>query len=185
MASKSAKCQLPLERVKEFVTKELMGNQAKYSSFYFTASDQLATNILKRPLLMLQEILRLESVLERLYRRATEDISIYIESTDTHVTIPTGALITIHIGNTNSDESVVGEEPLVIWPFRELKGEGVPNAMMSFGDGNHRCLGSYIAIREADIFLHRFLTLEGLHIVSDDGAFMTGEVIKVEGGVHN
>ena len=35
---------------------------------------------------------------------------------------------------------------------------------MAFGDGHHHCPGSYIAIQEADIFLHRLLALDGLRI---------------------
>ena len=35
---------------------------------------------------------------------------------------------------------------------------------MSFGDGHHRCPGSYIAIQETDILLRRLLALDGLRI---------------------
>jgi cytochrome P450 len=35
---------------------------------------------------------------------------------------------------------------------------------MGFGDGHHRCPGSYLAIQETDIFLQRLLALETLHI---------------------
>ncbi len=132
--------------------------QPELRSRYLAASDE-ERNV------MLQEILRLESVVERLYRRAIEDIHIDIESTNTHVTIPAGALITINVYRANADESVVGAEPLELCPARELKEAGIPSAVMSFGDGHHRCPGSYIALQETDIFLRRLLALEGLHIV--------------------
>lgn len=37
-------------------------------------------------------------------------------------------------------------------------------AMMSFGDGHHRCPGASIAIQESDIFLRRLLALPGLKL---------------------
>ena len=36
--------------------------------------------------------------------------------------------------------------------------------MLSFGDGAHRCPGSFIALQETDIFLRRLLALDGLRI---------------------
>ncbi len=38
-------------------------------------------------------------------------------------------------------------------------------AMMSFGDGHHRCPRAYIALQETDIFLQHLLRLQGLQIV--------------------
>ena len=132
--------------------------QPELRARYLTASD-------KERDAMLQEIVRVESVVERIFRRAVEDFTLYIESTDTHVTIPAGALITINVYHANSDESVVGEEPLTVCPARELKEAGVSNAVMSFGDGNHRCPGSHVVLRVTDVFLRRLLALEGLHII--------------------
>jgi cytochrome P450 len=111
---------------------------------------------------MLEEILRLEPVVGNLYRRATEEI--HIQTSDKEVIIPAGDLINIDIHGANTDETIVGAEPLAICPARELKGDRVPHALMSFGDGHHRCPGSYIAIQETDIFLQRLLALDSLHI---------------------
>ncbi len=111
---------------------------------------------------LLHEVLRLEPIVGHLYRRATADIS--IESQGTSVTIPKGAMIHLHIYAANTDESVVGEEPLALCPGRELKGEHIPSMLMSFGDGTHRCPGAFIAIQETDIFLQRLLVLDTLHI---------------------
>ncbi len=113
---------------------------------------------------MLYETLRLEPVVGHLYRHVTHDIE--IEQDDVHVTIPEGAKIDLHIYSSNADESIVGELPLALRPDRELKGERLSPALMSFGDGAHRCPGSYIAIQESDIFLQRLLALDTLHMVS-------------------
>ncbi|GAC1353949.1 MAG: cytochrome P450 [Herpetosiphon sp.] len=112
---------------------------------------------------ILQEILRLEPVIGNLYRRATADIE--VDAGGVPVTIPKGALINIHIYATNADEAVVGDYPLMICPKRPLGAERVGPAMMSFGDGHHRCPGAYIALQESDIFLQRLMSLPGLHIV--------------------
>jgi cytochrome P450 len=112
---------------------------------------------------MLGEMLRLEPVVGTLRRRAVEDIS--LESQGEQIVIPSGALIDLQIHGTNSDERVVRDEPLALCPGRELLGERVPTEMMSFGDGHHRCPGSYIAMQESDIFLQRLLALDGLRIV--------------------
>jgi cytochrome P450 len=111
---------------------------------------------------LLQEILRLEPVVGNLYRRATEKLEIATESGA--VTIPRGSLINLHIYAVNADETVAGDHPLLICPRRELRSERVSPAVMSFGDGHHRCPGAYIAIQESDIFLQRLLRLEGLQI---------------------
>lgn len=112
---------------------------------------------------ILEEILRLEPVVSHLYRRATSDIT--FEHNDTSYTIPQDAKIDLHIHNTNTDQGVVGEQPLTICPMRPLRDERIPHALMSFGDGHHRCPGSYIAIQETDILLRRLLAFDSLHIV--------------------
>lgn len=111
---------------------------------------------------ILQELLRLEPVIGHLYRHATADLEVDVG--DTTVTIPSGSLIDLHIYAINADESVVGEHPLAICPQRDLS-ERVGPAMMSFGDGHHRCPGAYIALQEADIFLQRLLRLPNLRII--------------------
>lgn len=111
---------------------------------------------------MLHEILRLEPVVGHLYRRATADMR--IESDGAEVVIPQGALIDIHIYGTNADESIVGAHRLAVCPERELNGDRVNLPLMSFGDGAHRCPGSYIAVQETDILLQRLLMLDGLRM---------------------
>ncbi len=64
----------------------------------------------------------------------------------------------------NADETVVGEEPLGLCPGRAIDGERIPSMLLGFGDGHHRCPGSYLAIQETDIFLQRLLAVDTLYI---------------------
>ncbi len=112
--------------------------------------------------MILEEILRLEPVVGNLYRRTTEEI--HLDSNGQQVIIPQGELVNIDIYQANRDETAVGEHPEMLCPARTLKDERIPQAVMGFGDGRHRCPGSYIAIQESDIFLQRLLALDGLKI---------------------
>jgi cytochrome P450 len=107
-------------------------------------------------------VLRLDPIIGNIYRRVISDI--HIESQGTRFVIPEGALINIHVYTTNTDEAVVGEEPLALCPGRPLHRERVPSMLISFGDGHHRCPGSFLAIQETDIFLQRLLALDTLRI---------------------
>ena len=111
---------------------------------------------------VLGEILRLEPVVGQLYRRATADL--HLEDGGEPVTIPSGSLIALDNYAINADEAAVGECPLALTPGRELLAERVGPAVMSFGDGHHRCPGYYVALQESDVFLTRLLSLEGLRI---------------------
>lgn len=105
---------------------------------------------------ILHEILRLEPVVAHLYRRAVADLEVEHDGV-TH-RIPAGALIDLDLRAANADPAAVGEDPLRLHPEREL-GPGVQPAVLSFGDGAHRCPGAFIAIQESDVFLQRFLRL--------------------------
>ncbi len=113
---------------------------------------------------ILHEILRVEPVITRLDRRATEDIA--FESNGMQFTIPSGEKVNLHLSDANTDTDVVGELPLAVCPGREITGDRIPEMLMSFGDGTHRCPGAYLAIQETDIFLQRLLAIESLRIVS-------------------
>ena len=106
---------------------------------------------------MLHEILRLEPVVGELYRRTTAELT--IDLPDGPTTIPADELIELDIYAANVDPEVVGSPEDVVWPSRDLP-KGVQAAGMSFGDGNHRCPGAYIAIEESDIFLTNLLAIE-------------------------
>jgi cytochrome P450 len=111
---------------------------------------------------ILGEILRLEPVVGHLYRRAATDLR--LEYQGQSYVIPQGALIDLHIHSANVDPQIVGEQPLLLCPGRELNEGRVSPELMSFGDGPHRCPGSYIATQETDILLQRLLALDGLRI---------------------
>ncbi len=113
-------------------------------------------------LALLQELLRLEPVVGHLLRRTTADLQ--LNDGTTTVTIPAGSLIDLHLYAINTDAAVAGTYPLQICPGRELQVERAGPAVLSFGDGHHRCPGAYIALQETDIFLQQLLRLPGLQI---------------------
>ena len=112
---------------------------------------------------ILGEILRLEPVVGRLYRRATADLNLEDDG-GKPVTIPRGSLIALDTYAANADEAAVGECPLALVPGRELLAERTGPAVMSFGDGHHRCPGYYVALQETEVFLTRLLSLGSLRI---------------------
>ncbi len=100
--------------------------------------------------LLLQETLRLEPVVGHLQRRAEQPLT--VPGTDGELTIEAGALIDLDVRAINADAETVGEQPYRLCPGRELPA-AVPPALMSFGDGHHRCPGAPIAMMESEIFL--------------------------------
>jgi cytochrome P450 len=113
---------------------------------------------------LLGEILRIEPVVGDLYRRASQDIT--LDTPDGQVTIPAGAKLQLSVVTANTDKSIVGENPDAVCPARpmaEMKPK-VPDYMLSFGDGDHRCPGAYIALRETDIFLRKLLAIPTLKL---------------------
>lgn len=133
-------------------------SQPEYRELMLTADEETRYNFL-------HELLRLEPVVGRLYRRATGDIALPAYNT----TIPSGALIDLHIYAANADGRIVGDDPLQLCPNRPLA-ETSPKAqpyMLSFGDGSHRCPGAYIAIQETDIFLRKLLAIDTVAIAQE------------------
>lgn len=49
-------------------------------------------------------------------------------------------------------------------PDRTIAAKGVQGYGLSFGDGPHRCPGSFLALEEADVFLTRLLALPGIRL---------------------
>ena len=101
-------------------------------------------------LALLQETLRLEPVVGHLYRRLERPLTVALDGTEQ--VLPAGALVDLDLRAVNADAATVGAEPYQLCPGRELP-RAVPPALMSFGDGNHRCPGAPIAIMESEVFL--------------------------------
>ncbi len=101
---------------------------------------------------ILNEILRLEPVVGHLYRRASADVE--VSDRGGTWTIPPGDLIDVCVRQANTDPEAVGEEPLDLCPARRLP-SGVNAAVLTFGDGAHRCPGQPLALLETDVLLTR------------------------------
>ncbi|MEM7802257.1 MAG: cytochrome P450, partial [Chloroflexota bacterium] len=136
-------------------------------------ADYLAADVEERHA-MLQEILRLEPVVGELARRATKPLTLEVDGQT--IEIPEGDLIKMNVYGTNLDDQAFGDNPELVCPHREIP-RGVHEAGMSFGDGYHRCPGAYIAIEETDIFLTRFLQMDGLRL-EQEPKIKRNEVVK-------
>jgi cytochrome P450 len=108
---------------------------------------------------ILEEILRLEPVLGKLYRRATEAMEL-----SNGRRVEAGQAFVIDIRSVNGDESAVGGCPHHLDPDRGIADPKIGNAAMAFGDGRHRCPGAYIAMEESAIFLGKLLALPNLRM---------------------
>jgi len=106
---------------------------------------------------ILNEIIRLEPVVGHLYRRAQGEFE--IADGDQTWTVAAGDLLDLSVRTANTDPAAVGEAPLGLCPERPLP-SGVNPAVLSFGDGAHKCPGQPLAILESDVFLTRLLALK-------------------------
>jgi cytochrome P450 len=122
---------------------------------------------------LLHEILRLEPVVANLLRTTTADIPIG------GATIPAGARVDIGVAAANVDPEVAGADPGAVCPGRTMP-DGVGGAVLSFGDGPHRCPGAYIAIQETDIFLMKLFALPGLRLVREPAVRIRPEIASYE-----
>ena len=109
---------------------------------------------------LLAEVIRLEPVVGRLFRRLEGEVALAEGEA-----LPAGSRVVIDVRSANADPAAVGPHPLCLDPDREVAAKGVQRYGLSFGDGHHRCPGSYLALEEADVFLHRLLSLPGLRLV--------------------
>ncbi len=105
---------------------------------------------------ILSEILRLEPVIGTIKRRTTATLQ--LEENGQSTSIPAGALLHLHTYAANADSVTVGENAHELCPQRPLP-KSVQEPVLSFGDGHHRCPGSFLAIAETDVFLQRLLAL--------------------------
>ena len=102
---------------------------------------------------ILNETLRLEPVIGHLFRRASAPVT--LDTPEGEQVVPPGALIDLDIRAANADPTVVGPQPLDLCPARQLG--STPPAMLSFGDGHHKCPGGPLALLESEIFLSLLL----------------------------
>lgn len=111
---------------------------------------------------ILEEILRLEPVIGALHRRGGEDL--VLDDDGRAETIPAGTLIAIDIRAANADPAAAGRCPRQLDPDRKPTAEKAGAALLSFGDGPHRCPGAAVALQETAIFLDRLLRVPGLRL---------------------
>ena len=109
---------------------------------------------------VLEEILRLEPVIGKLYRRATS--AFLLPSGEA---IATDQEFVIDVRSANADTEAVGQCPFHLDPDRSLPDTRTPRSGMSFGDGRHRCPGAFIAMQESAVFLGQLLAVPDLRVV--------------------
>lgn len=107
---------------------------------------------------ILSEVIRLEPVVGRLFRRLDGELPL------DGATLASGTRVAIDVRGANADESAVGPHPLCLDPDRVVPAKGVQGYGLSFGDGPHRCPGSFLALEEADVFLGLLLAVPGLRL---------------------
>ena len=104
---------------------------------------------------LLEELLRVEPVVGYLRRRTTRPY--VIDGPDGPTTIAAGALVDLRLRVVNADPVVAGADATSVCPDRTLP-PSVPTAVMSFGDGHHRCPGGPLAVMETEILLSRLFS---------------------------
>jgi hypothetical protein len=109
---------------------------------------------------ILEEILRLEPVIGKLYRRATAGFDL---TEGEHV--EAGQEFVVDIRSANGDAEAVGACPFHLDPDRAMPDPRTGRPAMGFGDGRHRCPGAFIAMQESAVFLAALLALPGLRVV--------------------
>lgn len=96
---------------------------------------------------ILHEIIRLEPPVGHLYRR--------VQKKSDACPFEPGSLIDIDVRATNQDPILFGDDAEKICPSRDLTPADRPG--LSFGDGAHRCPGSWLAMLETEVLLLEFL----------------------------
>lgn len=118
----------------------------------------------------IEEILRLESPAQGLFRRVTRDIELG------GVRLPAGARLMVHFGSASRDEAVFPESDRFD-PTREDVGK----RHLAFGKGIHVCIGAPLARLELGIALPRlFERLDGLRR-ADDGPLVYDPIFFARG----
>lgn len=108
---------------------------------------------------VLHEILRMHPVVSVIRRRVTSawNVELSVAAADGgtgEAPLCPGDGIDIDVVAANTDPATVGECPMDYRPGRQLPSQ-VKADVLGFGDGPHRCPGSFLAIQESDVFLRR------------------------------
>jgi cytochrome P450 len=109
-------------------------------------------------LAILEEILRLDPVVARVYRRAAEEVAQTSQGP-----VAAGSHFAIDVRAVNTDESVIGSQPCALDPDRAGNAMGSRSGL-SFGDGPHRCPGAQVALHESRVFLDRLFRVPGIRL---------------------
>lgn len=121
---------------------------------YLTAAEKERRKIL-------QEILRVEPIIDYIVRTTREPIE--VKFSGTKIVIPADTKIFINIYHMNQDSRAVGINPRYIDPTRTTD-ISIPLDALSFGYGAYRCPADQLAIYACDILLSRLLSLPRLRI---------------------
>lgn len=122
---------------------------------------------------ILEEIIRLDPVVNLIARRSTRDADLASGS------VAEGEKLIVDIRAANVDEAGVGECPFALDPDRARRGR-IGGAYLSFGDGPHRCPGAQVALTETRVFLDRLLRLPGIRLQREPDLCWTDELIGYE-----
>ncbi|MFA7585535.1 MAG: cytochrome P450 [Novosphingobium sp.] len=93
---------------------------------------------------MLEEMLRYDGPVQMLFRHTTCDTEL------AGVRIPKGALVLPLLGAANHDPAKFKDAEKLVW-------NRAPKEIMSFGQGPHFCMGSFLSRMEARIALEQLL----------------------------
>jgi cytochrome P450 len=125
----------------------------------------------KKQIDILEEILRVEPITARVVRRDPDGEE-------------WGKVFAIDIRSANLDEAATGPCPHAIDPDRadRMRQEG---AMMSFGDGVHRCPGAQLTLNETRIFLDLLFRVPGIRLAREPeiGWFAPNLAYELRGAV--
>lgn len=95
--------------------------------------------------MMLEEMLRYDGPVQMLFRHTTENTTVR------GVDIPANSFVMLLLGSANHDESVFENSESFVY-------DRAPAEIMSFGQGPHFCLGSYLSRMEAKAALETLLS---------------------------
>jgi cytochrome P450 len=118
---------------------------------------------------ILEEIMRIDPVVNMVIRSATADVSTENGS------VKAGEKFIVDIRGANTDEASVGECPHALDPERARRMK-ITGAYLSFGDGSHRCPGAQVALNETRVFLDRLLRLPGIRLHREPDLGWTDEL---------